>query len=418
MRKDGSTFPLRLSVSEVTFGNRRIYAGLIHDLSHESELEKRLFQAQKMEALGTFAGGIAHDFNNILHIISGYCKLAQANINGNSELLAESLDQIRLGGQRASDLVSQILTFSRTTKVELQPIDLPSVTEEILNFIRSTIPKEVRVESNFDTPLGHVLADSTQIHQIVVNLCTNAVHAMEDHGGRLTVALKRVMLRAPQSSLSNTLDPGEYVALTVSDTGTGVDAEALDKLIDPFFTTKVAGKGTGLGLAMVHGISKSMNAGLSIESELGRGTTVTLMFPIAREAPTPTKTKISAVSTNGAKTVLLVDDEESMTRLAAAMLENYGFVVETLNDPEAVNETIQNILHPIDVAIFDYAMPSKTGLELARDIYITTPDIPVLIMSGLPNMSHLDSSESPNIKEFLKKPFNADDLIEAIERIL
>jgi PAS domain S-box-containing protein len=304
--KDGESRFIEGSVSLLADSDRKPigFRGIIADITEHKRIEEKLLQAQKIEALGTFAGGIAHDFNNILHVISGYCKLAQANVNGNSELLAESLDQIEFGGRRASELVSQILTFSRTAKVELEPIDLPSVVKDNLQFIRSTIPIEIRVDSNLDTPLGHVLANSTQIHQVVVNLCTNAVHAMEDRGGLLTVALEPITLSAPRKTLSGTLDPGDYVAFAVGDTGKGIDAEVVDKLFDPFFTTKEAGKGTGLGLAMVHGIAKSMNAGLSIESELGRGTTVTLMFPVTREAPTPAESKISAVSTNGAKTVV------------------------------------------------------------------------------------------------------------------
>ena len=416
-RKDGTSFPVKLSVSEVLFGDRRLFTGIIHDLTRERELEQQLLRAQKLDALGTLAGGIAHDFNNILHALLGFCRVAQENIGVDEAEVDQCLKEIEVGGLRAADLVDQILTFSRKADVEHRPAMLQPLVEEALRFLRNTIPATIEIRTELGAACGPVLANPTQVHQVVANLCTNAMHAMEKEGGVLTVSIEPVALEAPLHTLSGTLKPGAYVQLAVTDTGTGIESSLLSCLVDPFFTTKEPGKGTGLGLAMVHGIIASTGGGLIIESEVKQGTAVRVLLPALRG--TQAKPVVEApAATEGDRTgcILLVDDEEGITRMATLLLRSRGFAVEAYNDVGRALEALQFNAARFDAAVLDYTMPGKTGIDLARDILALNPDLPVILATGDLDRSKVE--QPPNIVGVLKKPFRAEALLAIIENCM
>jgi PAS domain S-box-containing protein len=417
VQKDGTTFPLRISVTEVRFGGRRIFAGIIHDLTHESELERQLLQAQKLESVGTLAGGIAHDFNNILQAILGFNALAQENMEGDTELLTQCLDEIEAGSRRAADLVNQILSFSRTSEIDYRPLTLQPLIEEALRFLRSSMPATIRIDKRISPDCDHVLGNATQIHQVVANLCTNAMHAMEAKGGCLTVSLEPLSIGSRLETLCGPCEPGESVQLSVTDTGTGIEPKLIERLIDPFFTTKEVGKGTGLGLAMVHGIVRSMWGGLLIESELGSGTKVRVIFPLVPENQVLKKPKEPArAQDSGAGNVMIVDDEEAITKLTARMLESRGFTVDSFTDGGVALEALKVAPTAYDVAVLDYTMPGRTGGDLAREFRALAAEMPVILATGHIDELEHEQTSSPNIVDIIKKPFDIDALVSAINR--
>ncbi len=417
VQKGGTTFPLRISVTEVRFGDRRIFAGIIHDLTRESELERQLLQAQKLESVGTLAGGIAHDFNNILHAILGFNTLAQENMEKDSELLTQCLMEIEAGSRRAADLVSQILTFSRTSEIDYTPMTLQPLIEEALRFLRSSIPATIQIDKRIDPDCGPVLGNATQIHQVVTNLCTNAMHAMEAKGGSLTVSLEPLSIISRLETLCGPFEPGESVQLSVADTGTGIEPDLIERLIDPFFTTKGVGKGTGLGLAMVHGIVKSMGGGLLIESELGSGTKVRVIFPLLRENQVlETPKEPPRPHGRGTGNVMIVDDEEVITKLTARMLESRGFTVDSFNDSGVALEALKVTPMAYNVALLDYTMPGKTGGDLAREFQTLAAEMPVILATGHIDELEHEQTSSPNIVDIIRKPFDIDALVSAINR--
>lgn len=414
-RNDGTAFPVKLSVSEVHFGDRRLFTAIVHDLTRERELEQQLLRAQKLDALGTLAGGIAHDFNNILHALLGFCRLAQDSTEGDKDLLVQCLSEIEAGGLRATDLVGQILTFSRKADVERQSVMLEPLLKEALRFLRSSIPVTIGFETRFDSACGEVLVNATQFHQVVTNLCTNAMHAMEEKGGTLTVSLEPVAIDAPLQTLSGMLNPGHYIQLAVADSGTGIEPDLLPRLLDPFFTTKEPGKGVGLGLAMVHAIVAGTGGGLTIESEVGKGSTIRVLLPELRDVRSPTERELPARRADGVTgRVLLVDDESSITQMLALHLESQGFDVESYNDAARALEAVRSDPARFIVAVIDYTMPGKTGVVLAREILALNPALPVILTTG--NLDRSKIEPPSNVIEILNKPFRAETLLAIIDR--
>ena len=381
--------------------------------------EKSLLQAQKLESLGTLAGGIAHDFNNVLQAILGFNEMASTNLNDN-EIVAECLEEIEKGGRRAAELVEQILTFSRETNMETEVLKWQSHVEDSLKFIRSTIPSTISIDSKISQDCAHVKANPTQMHQVFTNLCTNAMHAMEDKGGTLTVSLEPRLIESVQETLSGQLEPGNYVELKITDTGMGILPSIFNRILDPFYTTKEAGKGTGLGLSMVHGITKSMGGGLRIRSEIGKGTTIHVILPVVSEEETrePPKDVPRPITTHGHGHIMLVDDENAITTLTSFMLSSRGFTVEAFNDVTSALEALVEGSVQYDLAILDYTMPQKTGLELARDFEVTNPDMPVIIATGLIDESAIEESRSSNIVKIIRKPYQMEFLIGVIDGVL
>jgi PAS domain S-box-containing protein len=419
LHKDGFTFPIRLSVSEILFGDKRLFTGIVHDMTREVELEKQLLQGQKLESLGTLAGGIAHDFNNILQAILGYTDMARENMGDDRELLKQCLTEIETGGRRGADLVNQILTFSRESNVETESMQLPPLLESALKFLRSSIPANIQIESNIDADCGPVKANATQIQQLVTNLGTNAMHSMEETGGTLTISLVPFAINASRKTLCGTLAPGEYVQLSVADTGTGIQSDKIEKILDPFFTTKDVGKGTGLGLAMVHGIVSSMNGGLIIESELNHGTAVRVLLPTAKTKLVRRPVEASANETlNGDIRVFVVDDEEPVAKSLVLLLKNRGIRADSFYRVDRALEAFRNAPEAYDVAIVDFMMPGKTGLEFAQELFSLNADVPIILATGLIDDSRIEKSKSPNIAEIVQKPYRIDDIARIINRVI
>ncbi|MBX3178665.1 MAG: PAS domain S-box protein [Candidatus Hydrogenedentes bacterium] len=420
-RKDGQLFTEEATISPIRDAAGAVvsYVSVKRDVTRELDLERQLIQAQKMESLGTLAGGIAHDFNNILQAILGFAHLARQGPAGRDDTVALCLREIETAAQRARDLVAQILTFSRKSDVARDPIPLGPEIEHALRFLRSALPSSIRIERAIAADCPPVLANATQIHQLVANLCTNAMYAMEKGGGVLRVSLTPVRIETPLETLSGPIEPGDYVQLEIADTGAGIPPELFDRLLDPFFTTREVGQGTGLGLAIVHGIVRSMQGGLMIESSPGNGATVRALFPVCRavvrdEAPQEGE----APPTPRPARVLVVDDEVSITQLAELVLSRYGYIPEVFNDPLAALASFESNPGRFAIAIVDYTMPEKNGFELAADFYAIAPDMPVLMATGVMDQERIRRPHPPNIMEVLNKPFLTTGLIEAVGRCL
>ena len=383
------------------------------------ESEGQLQQSQKMEAIGTLAGGIAHDFNNILQAILDFCNIMQESQNREEEFLQRCLGEIEKGGRRASELVSQILTFSRVSEVNFRPHRLAGLLQETLKFMRGSLPATIDIESTFDPVCGKVMCDITQMHQVLTNLCTNAYHAMEDRGGVLTITLEQVTLHDTLDTLSGPIPAGRYVRLSVSDTGVGIEPAIQRRLLDPFFTTKDVGKGTGLGLAMVHGIVKGMKGGLLIESEVGAGTRVQALFQEASGVLEETEViNPGTIPQNGIGHLLLVDDEEGIARLMKIQLENRGYTVNTFNDPLLVIEEYLKHGSEYDLVLLDYTMPKMNGIDLAHELLAINPALPIILCSGVLDYGSSAREKAQGISAILKKPYDVNQLLAAINRAL
>lgn len=396
-----STIPITNSQGKVT---QVVY--LAEDISQRLSYEQQLRQAQKMESLGVLAGGIAHDFNNILTAILGFTELA-LHKTGDNRNLHNDLNEVYKASIRARDLVQQILTFSRRIDKQLQPLDISLVVKEAMKLLRSTLPTSIEMEVQLEKNLGLVLADPTQIHQIVMNLCTNAAHAMQKSGGRLTVALRSRVFGAAAALQHQELKPGKYLEMMIADTGHGIGADILPLIFDPYFTTKGLGEGTGLGLSVVHGIVKEYGGAIKVDSVIGRGTTFTLLFPetqrqqMAAAEPTPMVNK----QRGQGYTVLVVDDEPSIVKLCRRMLESNGFRVIAETDPRAALTHIESDSHSIDLVLSDLTMPHLTGDKLAARIHELAPMLPVILMSG--NKANPgDFTEPTGLVRFIDKPID------------
>ncbi|MBL7646071.1 MAG: PAS domain-containing protein [Candidatus Hydrogenedentes bacterium] len=419
-RKNGELFHQRATISPIFGPDGAIvnYVSVQHDITHEVELEKQLRQAQKMEALGTLAGGIAHDFNNILHSMLGFCHIARESGTQDPAALDHNLREIEQGALRAASLVEQILIFSRTSDVRFISLSLVKEVEDALRFLRGSLPPSVNIQFGSGTHGANVFGDPTQIHQLVTNLCTNAVHAMEDRGGTLRVSVDVEQLAAPRQTLSGHLPAGSYCVLRVRDDGVGIDPASFDKLFDPFYTTKKVGKGTGLGLSMVHGIATRMDGAVEIESELNRGTCVTVFLPLSQQ-PAREDHRLDPISlppARGSGRVLLVDDDVSITNMVSIVLRRQGFEVTAFNDPADALEALRASDTPFDVVICDLTMPRMNGIELSRAIRTLRPNLPILLATGIIDDEKLDDVQESGIREILRKPFHINDLITAINR--
>ncbi|MBI9104304.1 MAG: PAS domain S-box protein [Spirochaetales bacterium] len=385
-------------------------------LEENENTKSQLQQAQKMEAIGTLAGGIAHDFNNILAVIMGYTSLAIDNTNPGSQL-HEVLNEVLTATDRAKELVKQILSYSRQNKVERAHLKLQPLVKEAMKMLRSSIPTTISISENIRPNSGSILADPTQIQQIVINLCTNAYHAMEETGGTLSVSLNTVKLQAGDPALLIELTPGEYFELTVSDTGEGISPNMIDKIFDPYFTTKDIGKGTGMGLAITHGIVKEYGGSITVESQLGKGSTFHVFIPLVPEFTEPVH-KINEVIPRGKERVLFVDDEENIAQMAQKILENFGYhVTVRCNSLEALS-TFKKRPDYFDIVITDQTMPQMTGSTLAAEMMQIRPDIPIILLSGYSNLIDENSAKEMGIKEFMFKPFSQKKLANLIRKVL
>lgn len=380
------------------------------------ELKKRLIQAQKMEAVGTLAGGIAHDFNNILAVIIGYAELARDDVPPASKAVSD-LDKVLEAGNRARNLVKQILAFSRQAEAKPIPLQLQSLIKETLKMLRASIPTTITMREDLDSSCGVVLADPTQVNQILMNLCTNASQAMEEHGGLLTVSLKKIYKNKDDRQLPVKLKEGPYVELAVSDTGTGIGPDVIDKIFNPYFTTKEVGKGTGMGLAIIHGIIREHGGEIAVESELGRGTTFRVYFPSVSRAQLPVLEKPAAIP-QGSERILFIDDEELLAEMGKNMLERLGYQVTVRQSSIDALSTFQNDPNSFDLVITDQTMPGMTGSDLARRILQIRPGMPIILCTGYSNLIDAESAKAMGIREFAMKPLSKGAIGKLIRKIL
>jgi len=388
------------------------------DVTHEKKLEEQLLQSQKMQAIGTLAGGIAHDFNNILAGMLGFIEIAKDEVPQDSQL-RHYFDQTLKLGDRAVNLVRQILVFSRKSDSNRSPMQISPLIKEVLNMLRATLPATIEVRQKLLDQGSLVEADPTQIHQVVMNLCTNAYHAMQEKAGVLEVELTRISVSPEDIVSGQDIEPGPHVLLKVSDTGEGIKPEVISRIFDPFFTTKDVGKGTGLGLSVVHGIIKNHRVDITVTSEPGRGTTFSILLP---ETVSAQSEIIQAADNNtplsGSEHILFVDDEESLTGLARKLLEPLGYTVTAVQSSREALALFQKAPEQFDLVITDLSMPHMSGYELGQKIIALKPGMPVILCTGY-NETILDNKEKEQgIKEVLTKPFNKKVLAETLRRVL
>lgn len=422
-RKDGSPIHVvgagsPIMVDGALKGVVAVYTDITKQKAIESErknYEARIQQMQKMEAIGMLAGGIAHDFNNILSAVIGYAELALID-TAEDPRLHQNIRQIHAAGMRARDLVKQILTFSRQDEKTLKPLHLGVQIKEALKMLRSSLPATIEMISHIDAAVDNVMADPTHVHQIVMNLCTNAAQAMEEEGGRLSVDLHQTGLSSEDVRLHPGLAPGAYARIRIQDTGTGIPDDILDRIYDPYFTTKEKGKGTGLGLAVVHGIVKRYEGDISVDTAPGRGTTFDVYLPTIKA---PVETKAAAASLpQGTETILLVDDESFIVDFGRQGLARLGYRVEGCTSGTEALERFRSTPDRYDLVITDMTMPRMTGDQLAAEILKLRPAIPIILCTGYSSRLDRLEAETMGIRVLLMKPISLEDLANHVRRVL
>ena len=421
-RADGSLYLEDATISPIPAPDGGVsgYVAVKRDVTHEVQLATQLRQAQKMEAIGTLAGGIAHDFNNILSAVIGFGDLALSDLDPKTTAYT-CVQQMVDAGKRAGDLVRQILTFSRETAQVRRPVRLQTICNESAKLLRATLPSTVALRFSIDSDCGPVLADPTQIHQILMNLCTNAWHAMRDRAAdaRLHVSYRRETLSPRQAAGRVELEAGDYASLTVTDNGTGMDEATLKRIFEPYFTTKRTGEGTGLGLATTHGIVKNHGGDIVVESQVGKGSTFRIYLPLC-EAEPDADAGDGAVADmpQGCERVLLVDDEEVIADLGKRALERLGYSVTPFTRSRKALEAFRSDPDAFDLVITDLTMPHLPGLELAAAIHAIREDIPVILCTGFAERIADEDLESLGIRALLPKPVVTRELAQVIRVIL
>ena len=382
-----------------------------------AKYERQLQQVLKIQAIGTLAGGIAHDFNNILFPIVGYTELTMDEVPEDS-VAHNNLAEVLKAAHRAKGLVQQILTFSRQSGQERKPIKVQSIIKEALNLLRASIPASIDIIHKIDDDGRPVMGDATQIHQVIMNLCTNAYHAMQDKGGTLEVILSEVDIGYEETIEKIGMQPGKHLQLLVKDEGCGMDAAVLSRIFEPYYTTKEQGKGTGLGLSVIHGIVKNHRGDIIVASLPGKGTTFKVYFPIIEDADIVTEFEPSNGAAKGSERILLIDDEEQIVSMEQQMLENLGYQVTARTDSiEALSEFSKQPQN-FDLVITDMTMPHMTGDELAQKLLDIKPDIPVILCTGFNEDITEEKAMSMGIQKFVMKPVIKNDLATTIRTVL
>lgn len=422
-RKDGTAMPVDVTTNLLEFEGNKYYLHFARDITDQKNEEKQkrimethLRQTQRMEALGTLAGGIAHDFNNILSAISGYAELAQLRSAANPKL-RHYIDQIHMASVRAKNLVEQILTFSRKGKSEKRHVDIAGVLAETLNLVRATLPSTIEIRQHIKSDAGSLFADEPQIRQVIMNLCTNAYHAMQKDGGLLEVDLAPVAIGIYDSSVYPVIRPGKYLKLVVADTGQGMDEDVLARIFDPYFTTKKSGERTGMGLSTVHGIVKDHGGSIKVYSRPGVGTTFQVFFPLV-ETEAHHSTTQTGIFSSGNGYILLVDDEKQLVEIGNEMLEGLGYLVETRANPIDAIDAFRVNPDKYDLIITDRTMPKMTGERLAKEIKTIRPDIPIILCTGFSANLSTDTLTEIGINEILMKPVTLNNLANSVRKVL
>jgi PAS domain S-box-containing protein len=400
-------------------GSPRYFITCIVDVTERKQadeekikLQSQLLQAQKMESIGSLAGGIAHDLNNILFPISGLSEMLLEDIPPENPVY-ENIKQIHKSAQRGGDLVKQILAFSRQSRPQKLPIRIQPILKEVMKLSRSTIPMNIEITSNIKHDCGLTSADPTQIHQIAMNLITNAYHALEAKGGTINIELNEMLFEKDDFT-----KPGNYACITVADNGVGIDRTQIDKIFDPYFTTKELGKGTGLGLSVVHGIVKEHGGDIRVYSEVGKGTTFNVYLPLLEASKDSEAATASKIHPTGRERILLVDDEAPIAKMLQLILERLGYQVTIRTSSTDALEVFRFNPSTFDLLISDRGMPNMTGEQLARELISIRPEIPIIICSGFSDENDEKHARAIGVKGFLKKPVATGDLAEMVRKVM
>ena len=385
-------------------------------LAEREKLQDQLLQAQKMESIGSLAGGIAHDFNNILFPIVGLSELLLEDLSPDS-LGYQNAEEILKAGKRGSHLVQQILSFSRQSEHQFIPVEIQQILKEALKLCRSAIPADIEISRDIQKDCGQVMADPTQIHQIAMNLITNAYHAVEPGGGKISVVLKEIVLDGSHE-FAETYEPGRYVLLTVSDTGTGIDPAVMNKIFDPYFTTKEKGRGTGLGLATVYGIVKKHGGSIKVYSEVGKGSIFSIYLPVSEKSGTVDAEKKGFPLPTGTEHVLLVDDERVIVQLEKQMLEKLGYPITCFTGSVDALSAFKADPSHFDLVMTDMNMPDLTGLQLAEALSLIRPDIPIIVCTGFSERINRKKAHAMGIRGFLMKPVLMSEMAQMVRKVL
>ena len=414
--KNGDILKALMYASTVEIAGKPLILTVFHDVTTERQLEDQLRQAHKMEAIGTLSGGIAHDFNNILAIILGYSEIAENQVHGSSPVQS-SLQEVKSAALRARDIVQQLLTFTRKGELKHQVIDIRPIVKEGLKMLRSTIPTTVEFRESIPDASFPVKIDATQVHQILVNLCTNASHAMEA-GGSMAVQLETVSLSREELDFDKGLHPGDYVKLRVEDTGQGIPEADLHRIFDPYYTTKKVGNGSGLGLSVVMGLVKTHGGGIRVGSELGVGTTFEVFFPLAEPAAEASPIQGSPEIPRGSERILFVDDEQMIVDLNRQRLELLGYRVTACTSPLDALATIVRDAEGFDLVITDMTMPKMAGDRLIKEILGIRPSLPIILCTGYSERISAESARALGVSRYLKKPLEMQTLAVSVREAL
>ncbi|MEW6288615.1 MAG: PAS domain S-box protein [Thermodesulfobacteriota bacterium] len=407
--KDGQPLSMLMSLHDLT--NAR------QDLEERARLESRLRQAQKMEAIGTLAGGIAHDFNNILTAILGFAELVREGLKQGGAS-PEDIEQVIKGALRARDLVKHILTFSRKGDYRIVSLAPHLIVNESLKLLRASIPATIEIQQDIDRDCGNILADPSQLQQVMINLCTNAQQAMDQEQGILRVSLREKELSGTDVEGELNVSPGPFVELTVSDTGQGIDETTMARIFEPYFTTKEFGKGTGLGLAVVHGIVHDCGGMIKVDSEIGKGTAFHVYFPVAAEEVDTTAAATADDIPAGHERILAVDDEVALVRYEKVVLEGLGYQVTAVTDSSKAWEIFRDSPYSFDLLLTDQTMPAMPGTVLAGKILGIRPDMPVILCTGYSSVIDEGKAQEMGIRLLIMKPFDKKELARLIRKAL
>lgn len=416
-RKDGSLISVFFTCSLVEYMGKAYFVFHLYDLTDLKRTEEKLRQAQKLEAIGTLAGGIAHDFNNILSGVIGYTEIALDDELPVDSPARRSLNQVLIAAYRARDLVKQILTFSRQSASQKAILDLIPIVEEVLRLMRASLPANIEIRHEFHGEKFEIIGDPTHVHQILTNLCTNAGYAIRKEGGVLSILLRTVEYNFSESEILKNISPGKYVKLTVEDTGPGIDKAIIEKIFNPFFTTKPKEEGTGLGLSVVHGIVKEHGGDISVDSKPGKGTSFTVHFPqIAISSVADHQTEKTLP--RGSETILFVDDEEAIVATYSTTLEKLGYrVISTTRSEEALT-LFSSDPEKFDLIVSDQTMPVMTGDQLVREALIIRRDIPIILCTGFSHTMDADEAQVLGARKLLMKPTSKQDLANSVREVL
>ena len=388
----------------------------VRDITKRKQLEAQLHQARKMESIGTLAGGIAHDFNNLLYMITGNAELALDDIPKWNPA-HDNLKEIQAASMRAAGIVKQLLNFSRKIDQKLKPIGAITIIKDALKFLRSMIPSSIKICKQLPLTDVSILADPIQINQVLMNICTNASQAMEKTGGNLTINVEIESLTDDAADNYPDLSSGKYVKIAVTDTGPGIDSKIIDRIFDPYFTTKEVGKGSGMGLAVVVGIIKNHGGAITVDSRPGKGATFTIFFPVTTENPVMA-VKAPDERLHGNETILFVDDEESIAIMTQKMLERLGYTVETETNPSAAFKLFQSKPDAFDLVITDMTMPQMNGVTLSEKLKTVRSDIPVIICTGHSSLIDEETASEMGIAAYVMKPIRIRDIARTIRQVL